>query len=411
MDGPAPSFPMGSPSFRPGGGVELSNRLSVAGSRWFTDLMVVRILKGSVLVHRVFDVGGEISLAGAEKLLAEDSKSLRLKLATDTRKAIIIKDAPLTVELGEASLTLNGAGFSTKNFARIWNYGVISITLELPIPKGSSWDDLIKLAGGIEVSGEIEKIATAAKNGLKKKIMASIRQPTEWGAYEDYITYFIEQLDGVESPSELLEKADVAALILAEDRESLSKMSNSLITENVLQYAKNDLAVIDWNSALLVEPDGQRDVADLIEFSLTHLLEFRYYDDMLNLKLDELYDTIEQKKEGVVNIFNNFYADIAEESSTRYIEFSEFLGRIENSLKTVGDPYLATVFRSSAEQFRFDDWRKSISRKMKTLADITQLLQGEVNSKRSHWLEVIIIILIAVELVPLFTQFLKYLRL
>jgi len=371
--------------------------------------MSVTILKGSILIHRVFDVGGEILLARAEELLREDSK--RLKLTTDTRKAIIIQDAPLKVELGEGVMEINAAQLPVKTFARVWGYGVISITLELTIPSGTSWAGLVNLASGIETSEDVHKAAVTAKDTLKKRILAAIRKPTEWAAYEDYITYFLEKLEGVENPRELLEKADVPALILAEGREPLSEMSRDLITENVLQYADNDLAVIDWNSALLVEPDGQRDVADVIEFSLTHLLEFRYYDDLLNLKLDELYNTIEEKKEGIINIFRNFYADIAEESSTRYIEFSEFLGRVENSLKTVGDPYLATVFRSSAEQFRFYDWRKSISRKMKTLADITQILQGEVNSKRSHWLEIIVILLIALEMVPMFMAFRQYMNL
>ncbi|MEI7481070.1 MAG: hypothetical protein WCK75_01835 [Elusimicrobiota bacterium] len=371
--------------------------------------MAVKILKGSILIHRVFDVGGEVNLSRAEKLLSEDSK--RLNLTTDTRKAIIIKDAPLKVELGTGVMEISGAPLQVSTFARIWSYGVMSITLELTIPGGTSWGELVLLAQGIEASGDIHKAAVAAKDALKKRVLAAISKPTEWAAYEDYITYFIEKMEGVANPRELLEKADVPALILAEGREPLSETSRDLIMENVLQYADNDLAVIDWNSALLIEPDGQRDVADVIEFSLTHLLEFRYYDDLLNLKLDELYDTIEQKKEGVINIFRNFYADIAEESSTRYIEFSEFLGRIENSLKTVGDPYLATVFRSSAEQFRFDDWRKSISRKMETLADITQILQGEVNSKRSHWLEIIIIVLIALEMVPMFLAFKQYINL
>ncbi|OGS52752.1 MAG: hypothetical protein A3J79_05320 [Elusimicrobia bacterium RIFOXYB2_FULL_62_6] len=373
--------------------------------------MPVTIEKGSILIHHVFDVGGEISLSKAENLLSDALKSLRLRLPTDTRKAIIIKDAPLKVELGGAELKLAGSTMTTKTFARIWSYGVISITLELPIPPGISWDGLVKLAAEIEASDEVDLAAVAAKDSLKKKVLPAIKNPAEWEIYEDYITYFIERYGGAASPAELLEKADVSALILAEGREQLSELSKVLITENVLQYADNDLAVIDWNSALLIEPDGQRDVADVIEFSLTHLLEFRYYDDLLNRKLDELYDTIDQKKEGIVNIFRNFYADIAEESSTRYIEFSEFLGRIENSLKTVGDPYLATVFRSSSEQFRFDDWRKSISRKMETLASITQILQGEVNSKRSHWLEIIIIILIALEMVPMIMALKPYLNL
>jgi hypothetical protein len=177
-----------------------------------------------------------------------------------------------------------------------------------------------------------------------------------------------------------------------------------------MQYAKTDMAVIDWNSALLIEPDGQRDVADVIEFSLTHLLEFRYYDEMLNRKLDELYDAIEEKRESIVNIFRNYYADIAEDSSRKYMEFSEFMGRVENSLKTVGDPYLAVIFKASAHEFHFDDWRKSISRKMETLAQITQILHGEVNAKRSHWLEIIIILLIAVEMVPMALDLWKYLR-
>ena len=373
--------------------------------------MFVKVLKGSILIHHVFDVGGEILLSRAESLLSDELKSLRLKLPTDTRKAIIIKDAPLKVELGEERLQISGAGLTAKTFARVWSYGVISITLELPIPRNMIWEDLIKLAAEIEASDEIDRAATAAKDALKKRILAAIKHPAEWKVYEDYITYFIEKYDGVKSPAELLAHADVSALILAEGRERLSEFSKSLITENVLQYADNDLAVIDWNSALLIEPDGRRDAADVIEFSLTHLLEFRYYDDLLNRKLEELYDAIEQKKEGIFNIFRNFYADIAEDSSSKYIEFSEFLGRIENSLKTVGDPYLATVFRSSAEQFRFDDWRKSISRKMKTLADITQILQGEVNSKRSHWLEIIVIVLIALEMVPMFMAFRPYIDL
>jgi hypothetical protein len=37
-------------------------------------------------------------------------------------------------------------------------------------------------------------------------------------------------------------------------------------------------------------------------------------------------------------------------------------------------------------------------------------LHGEVNTRRSHWLEIIIIALIAIELVPLFLDLLRYLR-
>ncbi|MBI4351511.1 MAG: hypothetical protein HY550_08745 [Elusimicrobia bacterium] len=372
--------------------------------------MSTAIQKGSILVHRVFDIAGEISLVRAEQLLSADSKGPRLKFPTDTRKAIIIKESPLKADLGEELLDLPSGKFPVRIFARIWNYGVISVTAELAIAPGTDWDALVKLAAALEASSEIELLAVSRKDALKKSILPAVQGPAEWEIHEDYITYIIEKADGLENPREFIKKVDVAALILAEEKEHLVDEHRSFLVENALQYSSSDLAIIDWNSALLIEPEGQRDVADVIEFSLTHLLEFRYYDELLGRNLDELYDAMESKRESVANIFRNFYADIAEDSSRKYMEFSEFLGRVENSLKTVGDPYLAVAFKTSALEFHFDDWRKSISRKMETLAQISQILHGEVNTRRSHWLEIIIIVLIAVEMIPMAVDLWKYLR-
>jgi len=372
--------------------------------------MSTAIQKGSILVHRVFDIAGEIFLVRAEQLLSEDAKGPRLKFPTDTRKAIIIKESPLKADLGEEILDLPSGKYPVRIFARIWNYGVISVTLELTIPPGTEWERLVRMAAELEASDGVELLASSRKNALKKRIMTAVKDPADWEIYEDYITYIIEKADGSGNPREFIQKVDVAALILAEDKEHLVDEHRNFLVESAIQYSSSDLAIIDWNSALLIEPEGQRDVADVLEFSLTHLLEFRYYDEMLGRKLDELYDAMDQKPESVANIFKNFYADIAEDSSHKYMEFSEFLGRVENSLKTVGDPYLAVVFRASALEFHFDDWRKSISRKMETLAQISQILHGEVNTRRSHWLEIIIIVLIAVEMIPMAMDLWKFLR-
>ena len=358
------------------------------------------IQKGTILVHRVFDIGGEISLARAEQLLGGDAQGPRLKFATDTRKAIIIKESPLKVDLGEETLDLPSGKFPLRIFARIWNYGVISITLDIPIPPGCDWKALVQTASELEAAEGVDLLSVSRKDALKKKLLPCVTAPAEWEISEDYITYIIEKADGLENPRDFIKKVDVAELILAEAKEHLSEESRAFIIESAIQYSNSDLAIIDWNSALLIEPDGERDVADVIEFSLTHLLEFRYYDDLLERKLDELYDAMDKKRETAAKFFKNFYADIAEDSSLKYMEFSEFLGRVENSLKTVGDPYLAVAFRASALEFHFDDWRKSISRKMETLAQISQILHGEVNTRRSHWLEIIVIILIAIEVVP-----------
>ncbi|MFA6584174.1 MAG: hypothetical protein WCS77_07750 [Elusimicrobiaceae bacterium] len=358
----------------------------------------VSILKGSVFIYRVLDAGGEILLGKAEKSLA-DTASSRSRFTTDKRNAMIMRDAPLKINLGQETFTIAGAAVTAEVSAKVWNYGVISIMFSVPLAEKTPWSELLRLAAWADTATAIDAAARTWKDNLVKRIAPAIINPSDWTTLEDYVTYFIEQFEGASSPQDLLARADVAGLILAERVEELADKTKRMINEDALQYSRHDMAIIDWNSALLIEPDGETDVADIIEFCLTHLLEMRYYDDVLESRLDTLYDSIEEKRG---SILTNFYARLSEEASQKYIEFSELIARVDNSIKTVGDFYLATVFRSASRQFRFNDWRASVDRKMATLAQLSELAQGEINSRRSHWLEIIVIILIAVEIVPMF---------
>ena len=100
---------------------------------------------------------------------------------------------------------------------------------------------------------------------------------------------------------------------------------------------------------------------------------------MLDEKLFDLYDSIE-KKTGK-GLMSNKYSQLSEEANQMYLEFSEFFDHIGNSIKTVGD--------------------SPLKEKMQSLAQVTQILQNEVNSKKSHIMELTIIALIMIEVVPL----------
>jgi hypothetical protein len=119
--------------------------------------------------------------------------------------------------------------------------------------------------------------------------------------------------------------------------------------------------------------------------------------------LSELYDAIEEQRKGrsgrVAKPWRQQFAAISKEANTRFLEFSELIERIDNSLKMVGDFYLAGIFRAGLRRFRIQDWQQSVTRKMNSLAQVSQLLQGEINVQRGHTLEMIVIALIAIELV------------
>ena len=182
--------------------------------------MSTAIEKGSILIHRVFDVGGEISLVRAAQLVSADSGP-GLKFATNTRKAIIIKESPLKVDLGEETLALPSGKFPIRVFARIWNYGVISVTMEMAIQPGTAWEDLVKTAAELEASQEVDLIAVSRKDSLKKRIMPAINGPAEWEVFEDYITYIIEKAPGIENPREFREKFRVPVQVVLQLVEAL----------------------------------------------------------------------------------------------------------------------------------------------------------------------------------------------
>jgi len=369
-----------------------------------------QILKGKVLIYRLFDIAEEINLITAESVLASESRQRRLQMVRGPRQALVMRNAPVRVHLGQIDLSpsenLSNSLSSTtlEVTATFWDYGVASILFEATIQEGTNWRHLIELSSELnntDRAAEIDKLARQKNEELTQLIHSALKRPQVHELFEDYVIFYLQEVSGINKGTDLLHKVDIAALVFAESVESLSNRSREELLTHHLQYADNDLIVIDWNSAVVLEPTGQRDIADILEFALTHLLELRYFDDLLDRRLAELYDGIEiQKKQRGLRLgWGNNFARIARETNSRYIEFSEFLERVDNSLKVVGDFYLAVIFRASVRRFRISDWHHSVLRKVNILAKVSELLQGEINVNRGHVLEIIIIVLFLLEII------------
>lgn len=81
------------------------------------------------------------------------------------------------------------------------------------------------------------------------------------------------------------------------------------------------------------------------------------------------------------------------------LEMSEFVERVENSLKIIADFYLAKVYEASLRRLRIPPWQASVTRKQQMLAQVYQLLKADVDINRSLTLEFTIVVLIVTELV------------
>lgn len=360
--------------------------------------MEIKVKKGKILLYRVYDIGSEIDLEKIESFFEEKRPKERLKLDRKHNMSLIISSTPVSVNLGQCELNLFDKKVTSELITKVWHFGAVSLCFEIPIEEGTTWSDLVKMASWIDKDQELDIFARKKAQEFQEEIKFAIPVLNFWDINEDYVTYFIQEFEGHEGPMvNITDKVDIPALIFAESKEILAESNKRAILENLYQYTRDDLVVVDWNSALVVEPNGSMDVPLVIEFALSQLLEMRYYDDLLDQRLNTLYNAVVGRKKGILS---NKYSRLAEEAGQMYLEISEIVENVENSFKAVGDFYLATIFRASSKRFRFQDWQKSINEKLGNLAEVSKLLHSAVSESRNQTLELIIIILIAIEVIP-----------
>src|SRR5690348_1596490 len=98
--------------------------------------MTPLIERGRVIVYRVFDVAEEIDLGAVERAVEGTHRSRRWSVQRSTGHSLLVRNAPLTLSLGSSGARLGHDEVETEIFARMWDYGVVSIQFHLAIPQG-----------------------------------------------------------------------------------------------------------------------------------------------------------------------------------------------------------------------------------------------------------------------------------
>lgn len=353
--------------------------------------------KASILCYRLYDVADEIDLGVAESLLARDVR--RLRLSRSGAEFLLLPNPPLVVGLGRRSLGLPGGAVEVEARARLFDHGAASIVLAVPVAAGTPLDALTPLADRLYDGPEVDALALELVEGLRRTVAPAMENPHLWTQVESYAVVFVEAFRGAPRAGEVLERADLARLLLGESTlPELSDAERADVTRRHFSYGVNDLVVVDWNAAFVYEPSGSEDIPDILEIANAQLLELRYYDEMLDRSLVGVNETLKRERRRLGSFFRSPYAGLARQVQVTLLEMSEFIERVENSLKIIGDFYLAKVFEAAVEQLRIPAWKASVTRKQQMLGDVYGWLKGEVDTARSLTLEVMVVLLIVLEL-------------
>jgi hypothetical protein len=351
---------------------------------------------GHMTAFFLFDVGETIDLRRIQRDIG----------ATATARLSTKPAAPTYLQYQEPPLVLDGAsiqvptveGFHTR--FKAFDYGVLSVAFTRDSPE--TWEELLN--AGLRWHDDVQLASEAERTcrELLSRIPQAVSRPRERFLAEDYLVYTILTNPSSESAEAMLaSRAGLIAQLLRGEREQLSAQECDEVLRHRISYYATDLVVATWGSALVYDtPTGAQGVLELLEFANSQLLEFRYYDQLLDAELARTYAGLQTAGWRQLSVGRR-YTRAARQVHALFIDVNELTDRTENALKIVGDVYAARVFGMAAARLGLDQWKASVREKLKTADDIYRFAVEHTSMIRNEFLELMIVLLILLEIVLL----------
>lgn len=282
--------------------------------------------------------------------------------------------------------------------------GAISITVRVPFEVDHLEDlvgfhDLQFDSGSL--NADVRLVAEAVHRELKP---FSIRPNPHLVEEEAYTVFCLEaplrDLDGGRMGTEqwlMANRREVAALLTQEaDLDHLSKQEAEESTGRYLSYYQNDLAVIDWDAALLIdEKQDFEETLYIMELANLQLAELEAYDRLIDESLERSYRDLGRREK-------RKRAQVLRDLREIRIDMARFNDELRNITKFFGDWHLARIYENIAARFHLGDWHRALDEKLKTLDELYEILKHDENNRWMLMLEVTIVLLFIIDLIILF---------
>lgn len=356
---------------------------------------MTKIFQGQVVAMFAFDVGYEVSLERLSAMMATTPvQPLSRKKQTPTY--LQYSKPPQILHLGLAT----GHFASPGNIqATIFDFGAVSISYRWNLTAGEAMplEDLPQISHDLHELN-LETHAKEQVEALMLKIEPAIVRPKLAELIEDYYLFIVEKLDDALTAEELIaNNRATLAQTLRFEKQKLSRSQQDEALAQSISYYENDVTLVDWNAAVIYDPDYE-DTANVLELLNVELLEARYIDRQLDKRIAE-YGGLVRKRIVWPIPLRTPYRKAIEDLAELKLESALLSERVENALKLVGDLFLARLHSAAAKRFYLQEWETTISRKLEIISDFYDLMNDRLHTAQSQTLEVIIVVLILVELI------------
>jgi hypothetical protein len=352
-------------------------------------------MKGEVVYLYAFDVANEIVTARVQELLSE--KPFPFEIRADRT---LPKDIPLYKPLAiEPTFSAQVQRRPARLIVRVYEVGVVSVQIRVAFDAPSLRELMAFHDARTEDDKSLDAVArevcTEVYKSLKPFMVSAAGLPP---APEAYTVFCFTDLGGAPDANAWLaeHRREVAGLLTETEPTALSDSQVAEVLRVQRSFEKTDLTVIDWDAALVVDLAGYvDDVLYALELANLQLEEFRVMDKRLDGYLDRAYDEFERSRPPLLGSLS-----ITLRNLRRFrVDVTKLTDEVTNITKFFGDWHLARVYLGARERFYIDHWSASVERRLKHLDELYNVAQAEVTNRRMVWLEAIIVIFFAIDII------------
>ncbi len=359
--------------------------------------------RGEVVYLYAFDVAYEMTRQPVRELLGQPVAQFVVDTGKRNPRHLFFY-RPQMIRLPPAKRIGPGGSVLIERIIKILPVGAISIAVHVPFAVAGI-EDLVGYHDLQFQNGSLHDEVWALAEEVRRELAPHYVRPVLQLAEDEAYTVFciespLQTNDGTPLNAEkwwLTHRRTVASLLAQEkEMDRLSKQEAEESTTRHLSYYAHDLVVVDWDAALVL--DERR-----------HFEETLYVMELANLQLAELeaYDRI--LDDSLVRAYRDLNsrplrgrAVMLRELRELRIDLARFSDELGNITKFFGDWHLARIYENIAARFHLPDWHRTIDGKLRTLADLYQLLNHDQTNRWMLILETTIVLLFIIDLVILF---------
>jgi hypothetical protein len=350
------------------------------------------VQNGTCFVTFAYDAARSINLELAERRVHEATQRQTMPHKRRAPSYFEYQPPPLRVSQDTEPVHVSRFVASATVDLLVYDFGAVTATYSFPI--NGPFSDLLQLSEGLYDNEILLSDSRLRVSHLLQVIGNAANQASVAPVVEDYVVFHIESFTQPFNASRFCsEQGRQIAQVLRAERQVLSDQEVEDAISARISFGIEDLTIVDWNAALLVDREGE-DVLAVLNFANVELLEMRYLDQRLDRALDQAYDALSRPSLNLLRVFGYYSAALRRVAELQVDNAILFEG-VNNTLKLLGDQFLARVYRLVNKRFHLEEWDASILRKLQTLESIYEKISDQAANRRMEILEWVIIILIA----------------